>query len=71
MDLTTCCLGLSLPGPIVAIASPLNRDMDNLLRLHDGVAGAVVLPSVFEERIVRGGNPGRADRHAAVDRCAA
>lgn len=51
MDLTTSYLGLRLTSPIVASASPLNRDIDNLKRLEDCGAGAVVLPSVFEEQI--------------------
>ena len=53
MDLTTTYLGLELPSPLVASASPLNRQIDTLRRLQDCGAGAVVLPSVFEEQIVR------------------
>ena len=53
MDLTTSYLGLELTSPIVASASPLNRDIDNLKRLEECGAGAVVLPSVFEEQIER------------------
>lgn len=51
MDMTTRYLGLQLKSPVVASASPLNRHLDNLLRLEDCGAGAVVLPSVFEEQI--------------------
>lgn len=53
MDLTTRYLGLSLTSPLVASASPLNAHLDNLKMLQDCGAGAVVLPSVFEEQIVR------------------
>jgi len=53
MDLTTRYLGLSLKSPLVASASPLNAQLDNLKMLQDFGAGAVVLPSVFEEQIVR------------------
>jgi dihydroorotate dehydrogenase (fumarate) len=53
MDLSTRYLGLTLPSPILASASPLNRDLDTLMRLQDCGAGAVVLPSVFEEQIAR------------------
>lgn len=53
MDLTTAYLGLRLKSPVVASASPLNRHLDNLLRLEACGAGAVVLPSVFEEQIER------------------
>lgn len=51
MDLNTRYLGLRLPSPLVASASPLNLDLGNLRQLEDGGAGAVVLPSIFEEQI--------------------
>ncbi|MCB9994622.1 MAG: dihydroorotate dehydrogenase-like protein [Hyphomicrobiaceae bacterium] len=53
MDLGTKYLGLDLKSPLVASASPLNRHLDNLKQLQDYGAGAVVLPSMFEEQIVR------------------
>ncbi|MCC0040732.1 MAG: dihydroorotate dehydrogenase-like protein [Rhodobiaceae bacterium] len=53
MDLTTAYLGLTLKSPLVASASPLNRQLENLRILQDCGAGAVVLPSVFEEQINR------------------
>jgi dihydroorotate dehydrogenase (fumarate) len=53
MDLTTRYLGLTLPSPILASAGPLNHDLANLQRLQECGAGAVVLPSVFEEQIQR------------------
>jgi dihydroorotate dehydrogenase (fumarate) len=51
MDLTSRYLGLSLKSPIVAGAGPLTGELDNLRRLEDLGAGAVVLPSIFEEQI--------------------
>lgn len=51
MDLKTRYLGLELPSPVVASPSPLNARLDVLKQLADGGAGAVVLPSVFEEQI--------------------
>ena len=51
MDLTTRDMGLALRNPLVASASPLNADVDNLRLLEDAGAGAVVLPSLFEEQI--------------------
>ncbi len=51
MDLTTRYLGLSLKSPLVAGASPLTGEVDNIRRLEDLGAGAVVLPSIFEEQI--------------------
>lgn len=53
MDLKTKYLGLDLKSPLVASASPLNRHLDNLRQLQDYGAGAVVLPSMFEEQITR------------------
>jgi len=52
MDLTTNYMGLRLRNPLVASASPLNGDIGNLRRIEDAGAGAVVLPSIFEEQIV-------------------
>lgn len=51
MNLSTRYLGLDLTNPLVAGAGPLNRELDNLRRLEDAGAGAVVLPSIFEEQI--------------------
>ncbi len=53
MDLSTRYLGLELRNPLVAGAGPLNADLDNIRRLEDFGAGAVVLPSIFEEQIER------------------
>lgn len=53
MDLTTAYLGLTLKSPLVASASPLNSEIDNIRWLEDCGAGAVVLPSIFEEQIER------------------
>lgn len=50
MDLTTRYLGLTLPSPIVASSSPLTGKLDTLKALQGHGAGAVVLPSVFEEQ---------------------
>ena len=51
MDMTTTYMGLSLRNPVIASASPLNGDIEMLRALEDHGAGAVVLPSVFEEQI--------------------
>ncbi len=50
-DLGTDYLGLALRSPLVASSSPLTGDLDGLRRLEDAGAGAVVLPSLFEEQI--------------------
>lgn len=51
MDLTTRYLGLSLKSPLVASACPLGLDVGNIRRLEEYGAGAVVLPSIFQEDI--------------------
>jgi dihydroorotate dehydrogenase (fumarate) len=51
IDLTTRYLGLALQNPLVCAASTLCRDLDNLRRMEDAGAAAVVLPSLFEEQI--------------------
>ena len=51
MDLSTSYLGMTLKSPLVASASPLTATLDTIRRLEDGGAGAVVLPSIFEEQI--------------------
>jgi dihydroorotate dehydrogenase (fumarate) len=53
MNLTTHYLGLTLPHPIVAGASPLSDDLDGVRRLEDAGASAIVLRSLFEEQITR------------------
>ena len=51
MDLRTCYLGLDLPHPLVASASPLTKDLAGIRRLEDAGAAAIVLFSLFEEQI--------------------
>jgi len=51
MDLTTDYLGLRLRTPLVVAASPLSEEIDNLKRMEDAGAAAVVLHSVFEEQL--------------------
>ncbi len=53
MDLTTRYLGLKLRNPIVAGAGPVTGHVDNICRLQELGAGAVVLPSIFEEQVER------------------
>lgn len=51
MDLATNYMGLTLRSPLIASASPLNSQIGTLRALEDHGAGAVVLPSIFEEQI--------------------
>jgi dihydroorotate dehydrogenase (fumarate) len=50
-DLRTRYLGLELSSPLVASSSPLTGSLDGLRRLEAAGAGAVVLPSLFEEEL--------------------
>jgi dihydroorotate dehydrogenase (fumarate) len=50
-DLSARYLGLTLRNPLVASASPLCESLDNIRRMEDAGAGAVVLHSLFEEQI--------------------
>ncbi len=52
MKLTTEYLGLKLRTPlVVGAAAPLTEDLDNLKRMEDVGASAIVLHSFFEEQI--------------------
>src|SRR3954452_18228978 len=53
MDLTTTYLGMTLRSPLVPSASPLSEKIDNIRRMEDAGAGAVVLYSLFEEQLVQ------------------
>jgi dihydroorotate dehydrogenase (fumarate) len=53
MDLRTTYMGLQLKHPIVASASPLSEKLDNIKRMEDAGAAAVVMFSLFEEQIKR------------------
>jgi dihydroorotate dehydrogenase (fumarate) len=51
MDLKTTYLGMDLKNPIVPSASPLSEKIDNLKRMEDAGAAAIVMHSLFEEQI--------------------
>jgi dihydroorotate dehydrogenase (fumarate) len=53
MNLTTRYLGMTLHSPLVSSASPLASDLDNIRRLEDAGAAAIVLPSLFEEQLTQ------------------
>ena len=50
-DLSTSYLGFELQNPLVVSASPLSEELDNLRRMEDAGAAAVVLHSLFEEQL--------------------
>ena len=51
MDLATQYLGLSLKNPLIVGSSGLSKTADQVKRLEEAGAGAVVLKSLFEEQI--------------------
>jgi dihydroorotate dehydrogenase (fumarate) len=51
MDMSTNYMGIRLKNPLVASPSPLCEDVDNIRRMEDAGAAAVVLHSLFEEQI--------------------
>jgi dihydroorotate dehydrogenase (fumarate) len=51
MNLTTNYLGLKLRTPLVPAASPLSENIDDIKKMEDAGASAVVLYSLFEEQL--------------------
>lgn len=51
MNLETTYLGLRLKNPLVPSASPLSNDVDQVKRMEDSGASAVVMYSLFQEQI--------------------
>jgi dihydroorotate dehydrogenase (fumarate) len=51
MNLSTTYLGLKLRTPLVPAASPLSEDIDNIKRMEEEGASAVVMYSLFEEQL--------------------
>ena len=51
MRMHTTYMGLELNSPIVVSACTLSEKLDNILQMEDYGAGAVVMPSLFEEQI--------------------
>jgi dihydroorotate dehydrogenase (fumarate) len=56
MKLSTTYLGFKLRTPLVPSASPLSENVDNIKRMEDAGASAVVFHSLFEEQL-------RSDHH--------
>src|SRR5664279_2430508 len=51
MKIQSTYMGLKLDSPIVVSACPLSEKTDNIVKMEDSGAGAVVLFSLFEEQI--------------------
>ena len=52
VDFSTQYLGLNLSGPLVVSSTPLSESVDNVRRMEDAGAAAVVLSSLFEEQLM-------------------
>jgi dihydroorotate dehydrogenase (fumarate) len=65
--LTTSYLGLELRSPIVASASPFTGEIETAQRIAAAGAGAIVLPSLFEEEIVHDETSLQDALHAGAD----
>ena len=52
MNTSTKYLGLDVCSPIIAGSCGLTNDIDNLVKLEQAGAGAVIIKSVFEEQII-------------------
>lgn len=50
-DLSTTYMGLRLSSPLVVSSCPLTGNLASARRLEDAGAGAIVLPSLFQEQI--------------------
>jgi len=51
IDFSTRYMGLKLSGPIVVSSTPLSEQIDNVRRMEDAGASAIVLTSLFEEQL--------------------
>jgi dihydroorotate dehydrogenase (fumarate) len=51
IDFSTQYLGLKLNGPVVVSSTPLSDSIDNVRRMEDSGASAIVLASLFEEQL--------------------
>ncbi len=53
MNLKTQYMGIDLPHPLIAGASPLTDSVDNAKQLEDAGIAMICMPSLFEEQIIR------------------
>ena len=67
MKLATTYLGLKLRTPLVPSASPLSEKLDNIKRMEDAGASAVVFHSLFEEQLRPANHPMRRGSRNGVE----
>lgn len=65
IDLTTTYMGLELKNPIIIGSSGLTHSAEDIKKLEENGAGAVVLKSIFEEQILMEGKSLEAHHHVA------
>jgi dihydroorotate dehydrogenase (fumarate) len=51
IDFSTSYLGLKLSGPIVVSSTPISESVENVCRMEESGASAIVLTSLFEEQL--------------------
>ncbi len=51
IDFSTQYLGLKVSSPIIVSSTPLSESLDNIRRMEDAGAAAIVLTSLFEEQL--------------------
>src|SRR5579863_10453565 len=51
IDFSTTYLGVKLNGPIVVSSTPISENVDNIVRMEESGASAIVLTSLFEEQL--------------------
>jgi dihydroorotate dehydrogenase (fumarate) len=52
VDMSMQYLGMKLSGPVVVASTPLSESLDNVRRMEEAGAAAVVLSSLFEEQLI-------------------
>lgn len=67
MDIRTKYMGLDLPSPVVVAACPLSDDLENIRKMEDAGAGAIVMFSLFEEQIKAQERAYESVRHLSAD----
>ena len=53
MNIHASYMGMKLKSPVIVSACTLSEQLDNIVRMEDNGAGAVVMFSLFEEQIIR------------------
>src|SRR3569623_947283 len=68
IDVSTKYMGLKLNGPIVVSSTPLSESLENVRRMEDAGASAIVLTSLFEAQLALESRALDEDLSLATDR---